>query len=87
MNEDNVPVADEPVDPFEGRNPAVVHIMQFFTYAHLKGDDLQSVSAKVAQLAWDLARDIPDSPELTAGLRKLLEAKDCLVRAKLSGRS
>ncbi len=50
MNEDNVPVADESVDPFEGRNPAVVHIMQFFTYAHLKGDDLQSVSAKVAQL-------------------------------------
>jgi hypothetical protein len=26
---------------------------------------------------------IPDGPELTAGLRKLLEAKDCLVRASL----
>lgn len=25
--------------------------------------------------------DLPDSPELTAGLRKLLEAKDCFVRA------
>ena len=24
---------------------------------------------------------LPDSPELTAGLRKLLEAKDCMVRA------
>jgi hypothetical protein len=26
---------------------------------------------------------LPDGPELTAGLRKLLEAKDCLVRAAL----
>lgn len=26
----------------------------------------------------------PDGPELSAGLRKLLEAKDCLVRAALS---
>lgn len=24
---------------------------------------------------------LPDGPELTAGLRKLLEAKDCFVRA------
>jgi hypothetical protein len=27
--------------------------------------------------------DLPDGPELTAGLRKLLEAKDCFVRASL----
>lgn len=26
-----------------------------------------------------------DGPELTAGLRKLLEAKDCFVRARLDG--
>lgn len=26
---------------------------------------------------------LPDGPELTAGLRKLLEAKDCFVRASL----
>ncbi|PRY56421.1 hypothetical protein B0I28_10970 [Glycomyces artemisiae] len=26
---------------------------------------------------------LPDGPELTAGLRKLLEAKDCFVRAAL----
>jgi hypothetical protein len=26
---------------------------------------------------------LPDGPELTVGLRKLLEAKDCLVRAAL----
>jgi hypothetical protein len=33
-------------------------------------------------LAWDNARKF-DGPELTAGLRKLLEAKDCIVRAAL----
>jgi hypothetical protein len=27
--------------------------------------------------------DLPDGPELSAGLRKLLEAKDCFVRAAL----
>ncbi|NDU74057.1 hypothetical protein GWI34_15625 [Actinomadura sp. DSM 109109] len=27
--------------------------------------------------------DLPDGPELTAELRKLLEAKDCFVRASL----
>jgi hypothetical protein len=26
---------------------------------------------------------LPDGPELTVGLRKLLEAKDCFVRAAL----
>lgn len=27
--------------------------------------------------------NLPDGPELTSGLRKLLEAKDCFVRAAL----
>jgi hypothetical protein len=41
----------------------------------------------VAELCYKTARAmidaIPDGPELTAGLRKLLEAKDCFVRASL----
>ena len=28
---------------------------------------------------------LPEVPEKTMGLRKLLEAKDCFVRAKLEG--
>jgi hypothetical protein len=41
---------------------------------------------QVAHDIYDLAQGIlvevkTDSPEITAGLRKLLEAKDCLVRA------
>jgi hypothetical protein len=30
-----------------------------------------------------MAESLPDGPELAAGLRKLLEAKDCFVRASL----
>jgi hypothetical protein len=30
-----------------------------------------------------MIRDLPDGPELSAGLRKLLEAKDCFVRAAI----
>jgi hypothetical protein len=37
----------------------------------------------MAELADSLAGKL-DGPELTAGLRKLLEAKDCFVRAALS---
>lgn len=33
-------------------------------------------------MAWAYAEEF-DGPELTAGLRKLLEAKDCLVRAAI----
>lgn len=35
------------------------------------------------QLAYLAASSLPKGPELTAGLRKLLEAKDCFVRAAL----
>jgi hypothetical protein len=30
-----------------------------------------------------MADALPDGPELSTGLRKLLEAKDCLVRAAI----
>ena len=33
--------------------------------------------------AEDMLATLPDSPELTMGLRKLLEAKDAFVRAAL----
>jgi hypothetical protein len=38
-------------------------------------------SADVAALAKTMVEGLPDGPELSAGLRKLLEAKDCFVRA------
>lgn len=57
-------------------------IMKYFEYAHLPAH-LQEVSKPIGELAVDMDQDLPDGPEKSAGLRKLLEAKDCLVRAKL----
>jgi hypothetical protein len=44
---------------------------------------LREVSEKVAKLAVSMEEKIPDGPEKSAGMRKLLEAKDCFVRAML----
>jgi hypothetical protein len=57
-------------------------ILKYFVYAHLPGD-LQSVSQPIAALADIMTQNLPDCEERTAGLRKLLEAKDCFVRAAL----
>lgn len=63
-------------------NP-VQHILQFFTYEHLP-EHLQKVSKACAELAQEMVDGLPINPELTVGLRKLLEAKDAFVRAKLA---
>jgi hypothetical protein len=57
-------------------------MMQFFEYKHLP-PHLSEVSAWFHNLAIVLVDNLPRNPERTAGLRKLLEAKDCAVRAKL----
>jgi len=57
-------------------------IMKYFTYEHLP-QHLQAVSADIGQLAQRMENELPDGAEKSAGLRKLLEAKDCFVRAKL----
>lgn len=55
-------------------------ILQFFTYAHLP-TNLANVSEPFARLAEEIVRAVPRNPERTVALRKLLEAKDCAVRA------
>lgn len=57
-------------------------ILKYFKYEHLPLD-LQDVSEPFCNLANSMASRLPPSAELTAGLRKLLEAKDCIVRAAL----
>lgn len=57
-------------------------IMQHFDFEHLP-DFLQDVSKPLCVLAQQMNQDLPDGPEKSAGLRKLLEAKDCFVRAGL----
>lgn len=63
-------------------HPSIAHFLPFFTYTHLP-PHLQAVSKPFAELAHDIARK-HEGPEAAACLRKLLEAKDCAVRAALS---
>ncbi len=64
------------------RHPATKHLARFFAYDHLP-QHLQVYSRPACDLAEEMIELLPDGPELTAGLRKLLEAKDCFVRASL----
>lgn len=57
-------------------------IMKYFDYLHLRSE-LQAVSKPLADIAKKFDAELPDGAEKSAGLRKLLEAKDCFVRAKL----
>lgn len=63
-----------------GRHSATVQIARHFEYEHLPVQ-LQTISRPCHDLAQDMVDSLLDGPELTAGLRKLLEAKDCFVRA------
>jgi len=67
-----------------GRHPGTVGIVKFFAYDDYLPEHLQAISRPCRDLAEAMVRELPDGPELTAGLRKLLEAKDCFVRANLT---
>lgn len=58
------------------------YLLQFFKYEHLPAH-LQVVSKPFGELAEKLSKELPSNPEKTTALRKLLEAKDCAVRAVL----
>ena len=58
-------------------------LLRWLAYNHLPAP-LQGVSALCADLAEQVDTLLPESDEKTAGLRHLLEAKDCFVRARLA---
>lgn len=57
-------------------------ILRYFEYQHLP-QYLWGVGNDLAVTAHVMDRLLPDGPEKSAGLRKLLEAKDCFIRAAL----
>lgn len=63
-------------------NPKFEPMMQFFAFEHLPAH-LQEASRQFHSLATDIVRFVPRNPERTVALRKLLEAKDCAVRAMI----
>lgn len=65
------------------RHPSKEAVLRFFEYEHLP-DPLKSVATQCAVLAHNMVDLIESDPELTVGLRKLLEAKDCFVRATVA---
>jgi len=70
------------VNPSITLHPSTAQILRYFAYRHLPVK-LQEVSRPFGDLAEMMVNSLPQGPELTAGLRKLLEAKDCAVRAAL----
>lgn len=70
-------------------HPATESILRYFAYQHLP-EHLQEISKPFSQVAEMMVDRLENNdptgkngPEITAGLRKLLEAKDCFVRAAL----
>jgi ferritin-like protein len=64
-------------------HPAIAQLWQYFAYTHLP-PHLQAISKPCHDLAAAMMAMLPENPEVTVGLRKLLEAKDCFVRAALA---
>jgi hypothetical protein len=73
---------DMPQINTEGRHPSIQEVAQFFDYEHLP-TPLKEFSQQCYDLAANMIADLPDSPQLTIGLQKLLEAKDAFVRASM----
>jgi len=66
------------------RHPSTQQVARWFEYDHLRIGFARKLSAECHDLAESMLADLEDSPELSAGLRKLLEAKDCFVRAAVA---
>ncbi len=67
----------------QGRYPSTLQLARWFAYDHLRDPGARQTSVHCAALAATMIHDLADGPELSAGLRKLLEAKDCFVRQAL----
>ncbi|WP_372593586.1 hypothetical protein [Actinotalea sp.] len=58
-------------------------ILRYFAFDHLPAGPLRETSRGFNALASVLAKHLPEGPEKSTALRKLLESKDAAVRAAL----
>jgi hypothetical protein len=64
------------------RHPSVQHLIDLLDVNSNLPEHLMKISQRFAVVRDDILNDIKDdNPEVAAGMRKLLEAKDCFVRA------
>lgn len=57
-------------------------LLKWLRHDHLP-KHLQAVVEPIDSLAKSLDASLAEGPEKTAGMRKLVEAKDCFVRARI----
>lgn len=64
-------------------HPATAQILRWLDVSHLPAH-LADYGKDFRRIAADLVVSLPNGgPELTTGLRKLVEAKDCIIRAAI----
>lgn len=78
----SLPVGFPPAAEFTPEQLKTDEVLRFFHYAHLP-PKLAKISAPYAALALKTVTELPRCAERTKALNKLLEAKDCAVRANI----
>lgn len=58
-------------------------VLRYFRFEHLKAGLGREIASYYADMATRLAERLPEDPETTVAIRKLLESKDAAVRAAL----
>ena len=76
------PAGFPPAAEFTPEQLKADEVLRFFHYAHLP-PKLAKISAPYAALALKTVTELPRCAERTKALNKLLEAKDCAVRANV----
>lgn len=68
------------VEHFKDRHPGTLHLLKFFEDFDRGPQLVRQINHSFHMTAGNLVSVLEDGPELTAGLRKLLEAKNCFGR-------
>jgi len=66
------------------RHISIVNKMHYFEYEHLPEGPLRDTSQQCWELAWKMYyNEDLEGEQLTLGLQRLIEAKDCFVRSAI----
>lgn len=85
MAEQHTP--DPPQAEPAGRHPGVVYLMRWLRPNPRLGGGQRHIAEILYRAVLDVLPMVSDGPDTTAALRKILEAKDCLVRQSLDDRT